>query len=109
MRPSNSAFSRVRDAGHRLHSIITTFSLLLREAKLVEGLEGMSCEDTWLVWFGEKKARGDLTALCSSLGRGNAEAGTGLFPPVMDVRTRGNGTKLQQGRLKLVIRKNSLS
>lgn len=45
-------------------------------------------------------------ALCSSLRRGNAEAGTSLFPPVTDVRMHGSGTKLPQGRLRLVVKKH---
>ena len=44
--------------------------------------------------------------LSSFLGRGSGEEGADLFSLVASDRTRGNGSKLHQGRFKLYIRKH---
>ena len=73
-----------------------------REAKLVGGLEGESC-DEWLRTLGlsslkKRRLRGDLTALYSFLRRGSGEGGADLFSLGPSDRMRANGSKLHQGR-----------
>ncbi|KAK4822566.1 hypothetical protein QYF61_016135 [Mycteria americana] len=67
-----------------------------RATKLVKGLEGMSCGLRSL----------DLIVLYSSLRRGGGEGGADLFSVASSDRTRGNGSKLHQGRFRLDIRKH---
>jgi len=68
-----------------------------RAAKLVEGLEGMSCEEQLmsLSSFRKRRLRGDLIALCSFLRRGQGEGGA-EFCLVSSDWTTGNGSKLCQ-------------
>jgi len=49
----------------------------------------------------KRRLRGDLSALCSSLRRGCGEGGAELFSLGSSNKTRGNGSKLHQGRFGL--------
>ncbi|KAK4808052.1 hypothetical protein QYF61_017072 [Mycteria americana] len=81
-----------------------------RAAKLVTGLEGMSCEERpralGLSPLERRKLRGNLIALCSFLRRGCGEGGADPFSLGSRDRMAGNGSKLRQGRFRPDVRKH---
>jgi len=81
-----------------------------RTARLVEGLEGMACEEQLrtlgLSSVEQRRLRGNLIALCSLLGLGGSgEGGAELFSLGSSDGMRGNGSKLHWGRFRLDFRK----
>jgi len=80
-----------------------------RATKMIRGLQSLSCEDTLrelgLFSLEKRRLRCDLTAAFQYLKGAYRKDGEGLFTRVCSDRSRGNGSKLKEGRLRLDIRK----
>jgi len=75
---------------------------------MIRGLEHLSYEDRLrelgLFSLEKRRLQGDLRAAASAW-RGYRKDGEGLFTRVRSDRTKGNGSKLREGRLRLDVGK----
>ncbi|KGL91536.1 hypothetical protein N301_10577, partial [Charadrius vociferus] len=80
-----------------------------RAMRMIRGLEHLSYEERLrelgLFILATRRVRGDLIAAFQYLKRAYRRAGEGLFTRSCSDRTRGNGYKLEEGRVRLNIRK----
>ena len=82
--------------------------VLRRATKIIRGLEHLSYNDrrreSGLFGLEKRRLRGDLRAAFQHLRGAYRKDGEGLFTRVWSDRTKGNSSKLKEGRFRLDIR-----
>jgi len=80
-----------------------------RATKIIREMEHLSCEERLrkfrLFSLEERRLQGDLIATFQYLKQAYKKAGDGFFTRACSDRTRGNGLKLKEGRLRSDLRK----
>jgi len=88
-------------------------SIQRKATKMTQGVEHLSCEDRLrelgLFSLEKRRLQGDLIAAFQYLKGSNKKEGNRLLSRVCGDRTRENGFKIKEGRLRLDIRKKSFT